>query len=98
MDAVTAVPTPVNETVRSYAPGSPERVSLEAKLKEFNAASAIDLTCTIGGEQRLGGGAPIQVVQPRKHTHVLGTLGTPTEADGRRAAASAPAAGPAWRS
>lgn len=48
MDAVTAVPTPANEPVKGYAPGSAERASVEAKLKEFNAAGAIDLTCTIG--------------------------------------------------
>ncbi|MEV6413029.1 L-glutamate gamma-semialdehyde dehydrogenase [Kribbella sp. NPDC051718] len=97
MDAVTAVPTPINETVRGYAPGSPERASLEAKLKEFNAAGAIDLTCTIGGEQKLGGGTPFQVVQPHKHAHVLGTLGNATEADGKAAVDAALAAAPAWR-
>jgi 1-pyrroline-5-carboxylate dehydrogenase len=97
MDAVTAVPTPANETVRGYAPGSPERGSLEAKLKEFNAAGAIDLTCTIGGEQRLGGGARIDVVQPHKHAHVLGTLGNGTEADGKAAVDAALAAAPSWR-
>jgi 1-pyrroline-5-carboxylate dehydrogenase len=98
MDAVTAVPTPVNESVRGYAPGSPERGSLEAKLKEFNAAGAIDLTCTIGGEQKLGGGATIEVVQPHKHAHVLGALGNATEADGKAAVDAALAAAPAWRS
>ncbi|WP_020390297.1 L-glutamate gamma-semialdehyde dehydrogenase [Kribbella catacumbae] len=98
MDAVTAVPTPINETVRGYAPGSPERGSLEAKLKEFNAAGAIDLTCTIGGEQKLGGGARFQVVQPHKHAHVLGTLGNATEADGKAAVDAALAAAPGWRS
>ncbi|MFC0626615.1 L-glutamate gamma-semialdehyde dehydrogenase [Kribbella deserti] len=98
MDAVTAVPTPVNEPVRTYAPGSPERASLEAKLKEFNAAGPIELTCTIGGEQRLGGGARIDVVQPHKHKHVLGTLGNATKADGQAAVDAALAAAPAWRS
>ncbi|WP_328996466.1 L-glutamate gamma-semialdehyde dehydrogenase [Kribbella sp. NBC_01245] len=98
MDAVTAVPTPVNEPVRTYAPGSPERASLEAKLKEFNAAGPIELTCTIGGEQRLGGGERIDVVQPHKHKHVLGTLGNATEADGKAAVDAALAAAPAWRS
>ena len=97
MDAVTAVPTPANETVKGYAPGSAERASLEAKLKEFNAAGAIDLTCTIGGEQKLGGGTPIDVVQPHKHAHVLGTLGNATEADGKAAVDAALAAAPAWR-
>src|SRR6266545_1500790 len=98
MDAVTAVPTPVNETVRSYAPGSPERGSLEAKLKELASAGGVELTCTIGGEQRLGKGAPIEVVQPHKHAHVLGTLGNATEADATDAVNAALAAAPAWRS
>jgi 1-pyrroline-5-carboxylate dehydrogenase len=98
MDAVTAVPTPANEPVKGYAPGSGERASLEAKLKEFTAAGAIDLTCTIGGEQKLGGGTPIQVVQPHKHAQVLGTLGNATEADGKAAVDAALAAAPAWRS
>ncbi len=98
MDAVTAVPTPANEPVKGYAPGSGERASLEAKLKEFTAAGAIDLTCTIGGEQKLGGGTPIQVVQPHKHAQVLGTLGNATEADGKAAVDAALAAAPSWRS
>ncbi|GAA1164136.1 L-glutamate gamma-semialdehyde dehydrogenase [Kribbella jejuensis] len=98
MDAVTAVPTPANEPVKGYAPGSAERASLEAKLKDFTAAGSIDLTCTIGGEQKLGGGAPIEVVQPHRHAHVLGTLGNATEADGRAAVDAALAAAPAWRS
>lgn len=45
MDAVTQVPTPVNEPVHGYAPGSPERARLEAKLKEL-ADNPIDLPCT----------------------------------------------------
>src|SRR2546423_14305962 len=63
LDAVTNPPMPVNEPVRGYAPGSPERVSLEARLKEL-AAERIDLPMTIGGEQRMGSGARIDVVQP----------------------------------
>ncbi len=35
MDAVTRVPVPINETVRMYAPGSPERASLEKRLVEL---------------------------------------------------------------
>ena len=35
MDAVTHVPVPVNEPVRAYAPGSPDRAALEAKIKEL---------------------------------------------------------------
>ena len=35
MDAVTTPPAPANEPVRNYAPGSAERASLEAKVKEL---------------------------------------------------------------
>jgi len=35
MDAVSAVPTPVNEPVKPYAPGAPERVALEDRIKEL---------------------------------------------------------------
>ena len=34
MDAVTQVPAPGNETVRGYAPGSPERAALQQRLAE----------------------------------------------------------------
>jgi 1-pyrroline-5-carboxylate dehydrogenase len=80
MDAVTAVPTPVNEPVRQYAPGTPERTRLEAKLKEL-AAEPVELTMTIAGEQRPGGGDAIDTVQPHRHAHVLGTLRNATAAD-----------------
>ena len=48
MDAVTHVPTPINETVLDYAPGSPERASLEVALVEL-AATRHELPRTIGG-------------------------------------------------
>jgi 1-pyrroline-5-carboxylate dehydrogenase len=80
MDAVTSVPTPVNEPVRQYAPGSAERARLEGRLKEL-AADQVELTMTIDGEQRLGGGTPIDTVQPHRHAHVLGTMRNATAAD-----------------
>ncbi|HWB67397.1 MAG TPA: L-glutamate gamma-semialdehyde dehydrogenase [Mycobacteriales bacterium] len=97
MDAVTAVPPPVNEPVRSYAPGSAERASLEAKLKELNAAGPLDLTMTIGGEQVSGSGEPIPVVQPHRHAAVLGHTSNATAGEVRRAVGAALAAGPGWR-
>jgi 1-pyrroline-5-carboxylate dehydrogenase len=80
MDAVTSVPTPVNEPVRQYAPGSGERARLEVRLKEL-AAEQVELTMTIDGAQRLGGGEPIDTVQPHRHAHVLGTMRNATAAD-----------------
>ncbi|SIO84270.1 L-glutamate gamma-semialdehyde dehydrogenase [Nocardiopsis sp. JB363] len=96
MDAVTNVPMPVNEPVLSYAPGSPERAELEAKLEEL-AGESIDLPMRINGESRMGGGEPIDVVQPHKHASVLGTLRNATRDDARDAVAAAKAAAPAWR-
>ena len=52
-DAVTSPPPPANETVRSYAPGSRERASLEARLKEMASADPIDLTMTVDGVVRV---------------------------------------------
>jgi 1-pyrroline-5-carboxylate dehydrogenase len=96
VDAVTQVPTPVNEPVRQYAPGSPERTELEAKLAEL-AKEQVELPLTIGGERRMGGGQRVDVVQPHNHRHVLGTFAGATQADTRDAIAAARAAAPAWR-
>ncbi|MEV5575021.1 L-glutamate gamma-semialdehyde dehydrogenase [Spirillospora sp. NPDC052269] len=96
MDAVTNVPVPVNEPVKGHAPGSPERTALEARIKELGGENA-ELTMTIGGERRLGGGEPIPVVEPHRRAHVLGTMGNATPADVRAAVDAARAAAPAWR-
>ena len=96
MDAITVVPLPVNEPVRTYAPGSGERSRIEARLKDL-AATAVDLTMTVGGEQRRGGGAAIDVVMPHRHAHVLGTTHDATTGDVQRAVDAALAAAPAWR-
>ena len=40
-------PIPINEPVRSYAPGTPERTALKAKLKEI-ASEEIEIPVIIG--------------------------------------------------
>jgi 1-pyrroline-5-carboxylate dehydrogenase len=96
MDAVTSTPVPVNEPVRSYAPGSPERASLEKRLKDV-AGEQVELTMTIGGRQRMAGGERVDVVQPHRHSSVLGTTAQATAADVRAAVEAATGAAPAWR-
>ncbi|MDI5962811.1 L-glutamate gamma-semialdehyde dehydrogenase [Streptomyces sp. SL13] len=96
MDAVTQVPTPVNEPVHSYAPGSPERARLEAKLKELGE-NPVDLPMTIGGTKRMGAGAPFDVVQPHAHAKRLGTGRNATRQDAQEAVDAALAAAPGWR-
>jgi 1-pyrroline-5-carboxylate dehydrogenase len=96
MDAVTNVPVPVNEPVRQYPPGSQDRAVLESKIKELASGQA-ELTMTIGGQRRMGGGEQVNVVQPHNHRHVLGRLGNATDADVAAAIAAAAAAAPGWR-
>ena len=96
LDAATTVPVPVNEPVRGYAPGLPERIGLEGRLKEL-AVEPVELTMTIGGRQRMGGGAPVDVVQPHRHAAVVGTLRTATADDVGAAVAAAKAAAPGWQ-
>ena len=96
LDAVTTVPVPANEPVRSYAPGSPERTAIEARIKEL-AGERAELTMTIGGRRQLGGGTRVDVVQPHRHRHVLGQLGEATGADVTAAIEAASQAAPGWR-
>src|SRR5512132_4722721 len=63
------VPPPVNEPVRAYAPGSPERAELKARLKAM-AAERIDIPLVIGGKQ-VRTGRTAQSVMPHDHAHVL---------------------------
>jgi 1-pyrroline-5-carboxylate dehydrogenase len=95
-DAVTQVPPPVNEPIHTFTPGSPERAALEARLKQV-AAEHVELTMTIAGEQRLGGGDPIDVVQPHRKDAVLGTMRNATPQDITAAVEAARAAAPGWQ-
>ena len=96
MDAITHPPVPVNEPVRGYAPDSPERRSLVAKLSEL-ATGRIELPMTIAGVQRMGAGEAIEVVQPHRHAAVLGRTAQASAADVESAVEAALGAAAAWR-
>src|SRR5438132_14269267 len=64
------VPTPVNETVRMYAPGSPEKIALKSRLSSM-AGERIDIPLIIGGVE-VRTGETVQSVMPHDHRHVLG--------------------------
>jgi 1-pyrroline-5-carboxylate dehydrogenase len=96
MDAVTVVPTPVNEPVHSYAPGSPERELLLGKLAELSAAS-VDVPLVIGGKHRPGIGERHDIVAPHRHRQVLGTYTDATQSEAHGAIDAAMAAAPGWR-
>ncbi len=66
---IRRVPTPVNEPVKSYAPGSPERAELKARLTRM-ASEKVDIPIMIGGRE-IRSGKTAQAVMPHNHKHVL---------------------------
>ncbi|MGL4597258.1 MAG: aldehyde dehydrogenase family protein, partial [Bacteroidia bacterium] len=64
------VPTPVNEPVKSYAPGSAERKELQAMLATLRAQE-LDIPMYIGG-QEVRSGTKIRLAPPHDHQHTLG--------------------------
>ncbi len=67
--AIAATPTPLNEPVRGYAPGSPERASIERALTT-RAAEVIEIPCVIGGTNVFTGRTR-DVTMPCDHGHIL---------------------------
>ena len=63
------VPPPVNEPIKSYAPGSPERAALKDRLRSMSAERA-DIPIIIGGKE-IRSGELAQSVMPHNHRHVL---------------------------
>jgi 1-pyrroline-5-carboxylate dehydrogenase len=64
------VPTPVNEPILSYAPGSKERELLQAAIAEARAKT-IDIPMYIGGKE-VRSGKTVSIHPPHDHQHVLG--------------------------
>jgi 1-pyrroline-5-carboxylate dehydrogenase len=93
--AITDVPAPVNEPIHEYAPGSPERARLTAALDALTG-DAIDLPHVIGGRHSMGAGERIDVVQPHRHSAVLGTLTNAGTTEAAAAVDAAIAAKDAW--
>lgn len=69
-NAVFHHPMPENEPVKTFAPGSPERAFLKAKLAEMQKV-VIDIPLIIGGKE-IRTGDTSNIVMPHNHKHVLG--------------------------
>jgi len=63
------IPTPVNEPVLSYAPGTRERTELKQSLKDLSGRQ-IEIPVVIGGKE-VRTGKTIDAVMPHCHRHVL---------------------------
>ena len=66
---VRRIPQPINDANRLYAPGSPERAELKARLKSM-AAERIEIPLIIGGKE-IRTGRTEKSVMPHDHQHVL---------------------------
>lgn len=64
------VPTPVNEPVKQYASGSPERKELQAMLKTMRSKQ-IDIPMYIGGKE-VKSNNKVRIAPPHDHKHTLG--------------------------
>ena len=63
---------PDNEPILSYAPGSPERIELQAEM-DRQMSEVIEIPCVINGEEIFTGNTMTQVI-PHKHGHVLANV------------------------
>jgi len=67
-------PSPVNEPVLNYAPGSAERLALKKALKELKSEK-IDVPMYIGAEE-IRTGNKVEMRPPHEHKHILGHFHT----------------------
>jgi 1-pyrroline-5-carboxylate dehydrogenase len=93
-DGHRRVPPPVNEPIRHYAPGSPERATLKATLSTM-AGEKIDMPLIIGGKE-VRTGSTGKSVMPHDHAHVLGEYHKATEKNVLEAIEAAAAARREW--
>ena len=94
MSADIQVPIPLNEPVRSYAPGSLERHALRARLEELTA-ERIEIPLLIGGEE-VRTGKTREAVLPHRHGQVLATWHVAGRAEAERAIRAATEAHKEW--
>jgi 1-pyrroline-5-carboxylate dehydrogenase len=94
MNGIIRIPTPVNEPVREYAPGSPEKASLKKKLDEM-LSEEIEIPLIIGGKEVRTGDAQ-KAVCPFDHKHVLATWHQAGEKEVQMAAEASQKAWKSW--
>ncbi len=96
MNSTANVPQPHNEPILSYAPGTPERASLQDELKTV-WQDEIEIPVIVGGKE-VRTGDTYQVVSPHDHGHTLATVHSADAATVAAAAAAAVEAQREWAS
>ena len=92
MNAIPKIPTPVNEPVLGYAPGSPERAELKRTLKDLSSRQ-VEIPLIIGGKE-VRTGRTVDASMPHCHHHVLAKV---QQAGPGEVEAAIAAARDAWR-
>ena len=87
-------PIPANEPVLAFAPGSPERKSLKAALKELKGQE-VDVPMYIGGEE-VRTGDKREIRPPHETKHLLGHFHSGKAEHVQKAIQAALLARPAW--
>ena len=90
------VPAAVNEPVKQYAPGSPERKALQEALKKMRATK-VDIPMYIGNEE-IRTGKKMRLSPPHDHKHTLGFFHYGDKTHVNKAITAALAAKPQWES
>lgn len=93
-NGIRKVPAPVNEPIRSYAPGSPERASLKARLDSMSR-ERVEIPIIIGGKEYRTGELG-HAVMPHDHQHVLADYHKAKPEHARMAVEAAVAAQREW--
>ncbi len=78
-NGIVPIPKPVNEPIRPYAPGSPEKVSLKKRIAEM-LGEEVEIPLIIGGKEVRTGNLATAVC-PHDHHHVLATYHKAGEAE-----------------
>ena len=94
MNGTFRVPQPINEPVRAYGPGSPEKRSIKAKLAELRGKE-IEIPLIIGGEEVRTGRMGTCLI-PHRHGHVLARYHKAGKAEVDRAVVAARDAHRTW--
>ena len=89
---ISRPPTPANEPVKDYAPGSPERAELQRRLAEMER-ERMELPLVIGGED-VTTGDTAEAVMPHRTSHVLADV---HQGGAKEVERAIEAAGEAWQ-
>jgi 1-pyrroline-5-carboxylate dehydrogenase len=87
-------PTPVNEPILGYLPGSIERTELKAELAR-QESEIIEIPCIINGEEVFTGNI-VEQIMPHDHSHVIARVHMAGEAEVNLAIESALTAHDMW--